>query len=339
MQILKLKKRVVKMKKLLVTLLVLSLCLTGGMLQGFAVAMPPLYGDVNQSYSVNITDATIIQKALAGQITLDYLDSLLADYNHDGEITIADVTDIQKKIAGVKLSSNCGGILDIYISITDFYADYLSGSVSKGKSVTFTAKAVGSANITYEFEMNGTVVQPRSESNTFTYVFEEAGSYYLYVYAYNESGYYKTSSMSFYVREEIPDDEVRLIRTKLTTERLKSEIIGYSATAQAEGGEGPYCYDFILRPDSGYGETGLSEKDIEAFNQYIKNNETDWQIRYDEHNFAYYYRAFTENNSVYIDRNMWSIFPDINFELLIQAKDSNESLSSTERMLVLRQGY
>lgn len=95
--------------------------------------------------------------------------------------------------------------------------------------------------------------------------------------------------------------------------------------------KGPHYYDFILRPDTSYGETGLSERNIEAFNQYIKNNETDWQIRYDEHNFACFYREFSENNSVYVDRGMWGhTYPGDDFELLVQAKDSNGLLSGME---------
>lgn len=59
-------------------------------------------GDVNLDGKVNITDATAIQKYLAGSIEFSEVRKLNADVNGDGNITVTDATAIQKIIAGVK---------------------------------------------------------------------------------------------------------------------------------------------------------------------------------------------------------------------------------------------
>ncbi len=58
-----------------------------------------ILGDVNLDGSLNVQDATIIQKSVVKKITLTSLQKKVADFNGDGEINIKDVTAIQKKIA------------------------------------------------------------------------------------------------------------------------------------------------------------------------------------------------------------------------------------------------
>lgn len=57
-------------------------------------------GDVNGDGELNISDATLIQRALAQITVLDEAQSVLADFDGDGSVTINDVTLIQKEIAG-----------------------------------------------------------------------------------------------------------------------------------------------------------------------------------------------------------------------------------------------
>lgn len=61
-----------------------------------------LLGDVTLDGKVNITDATEIQKYLAGNIDFTEVRKLNADVNGDGNISIADATTIQKIIAGIE---------------------------------------------------------------------------------------------------------------------------------------------------------------------------------------------------------------------------------------------
>ena len=59
-------------------------------------------GDVTLDGNVNITDATAIQKYLAGSVEFSEVRKLNADVNGDGNITVADATAIQKMIVGIQ---------------------------------------------------------------------------------------------------------------------------------------------------------------------------------------------------------------------------------------------
>lgn len=56
-------------------------------------------GDVNRDYTVNIDDATEIQKSLAEIILFDDEQTALADVDGDGEVSISDATAVQFMIA------------------------------------------------------------------------------------------------------------------------------------------------------------------------------------------------------------------------------------------------
>lgn len=58
-------------------------------------------GDVNQNNTLDIEDATEIQKYLSGMKELNDIELKAADYNHDGQVDIADVTKIYFKLAGL----------------------------------------------------------------------------------------------------------------------------------------------------------------------------------------------------------------------------------------------
>lgn len=58
-------------------------------------------GDVDFNETVNINDATLIQKHLAKFDTLNYNNIQNADFNGDGKVNINDVTVIQKKLANL----------------------------------------------------------------------------------------------------------------------------------------------------------------------------------------------------------------------------------------------
>lgn len=60
---------------------------------------PEVTGDVDGDGKVTISDATSIQKYIAGFAVAPF-DSLAADVNKDGAINISDVTDLQNDIAG-----------------------------------------------------------------------------------------------------------------------------------------------------------------------------------------------------------------------------------------------
>ena len=61
-------------------------------------------GDVNGDGSVTVQDATVLQKYLAGLVTLSDEQLAVADTNGDGSVTVADATVIQKYLAGLVTS-------------------------------------------------------------------------------------------------------------------------------------------------------------------------------------------------------------------------------------------
>ncbi|MGN0503993.1 MAG: dockerin type I repeat-containing protein, partial [Ruminococcus sp.] len=58
-------------------------------------------GDVNMDGKINISDATEIQKGIAGLVSLSDYQNKLADVNKDGKSNVADATHIQKFVAGL----------------------------------------------------------------------------------------------------------------------------------------------------------------------------------------------------------------------------------------------
>lgn len=67
-----------------------------------------LLGDTDLSGSVNVKDATLIQKAIAGLATLDEVQTILADTFADGNVNVKDATEIQKAIAGLPANALIG---------------------------------------------------------------------------------------------------------------------------------------------------------------------------------------------------------------------------------------
>ena len=60
-----------------------------------------LLGDVNGDGQVTVVDATLIQKYIAGLVTLSDTQKAAADVNNDGSVSIVDVTQLQTYIAGL----------------------------------------------------------------------------------------------------------------------------------------------------------------------------------------------------------------------------------------------
>ena len=60
-----------------------------------------LLGDVNGDGQVTVVDATLIQKYIAGLVTLSDTQKAAADVNNDGSVSVIDATLIQKYIAGL----------------------------------------------------------------------------------------------------------------------------------------------------------------------------------------------------------------------------------------------
>jgi len=63
--------------------------------------IPTLLGDADLNGSVNVKDATIIQKHVASLLTLDEAALAVSDTNKDNRVNVSDATTIQKLVAGL----------------------------------------------------------------------------------------------------------------------------------------------------------------------------------------------------------------------------------------------
>lgn len=215
-----------------------------------AMIRPIITGDVDWNYKVDVNDVTLLQKALAGSAEIDKSQNYAGDVNFNGVTNVEDVTLIQLHIAGKyefeRKSTNLEHI------IRNFCADYDSGKAMTGTPVTFTATMdSGVTPFSYEFLINGEVVQQKSESNTFTYTFSESGSYDVSVRSYNaiddctEETLYNYTVVDAYESE---DPVIVGIHTDV-------DYIGYdeyslTISANAIFGTAPYQYKFTL--DNGF---------------------------------------------------------------------------------------
>ena len=59
------------------------------------------YGDANGDGKINISDATVIQKAIVGIVNQNEIERINSDVNFDSDITVIDATTIQMYIVGL----------------------------------------------------------------------------------------------------------------------------------------------------------------------------------------------------------------------------------------------
>ncbi len=67
-----------------------------------------LIGDANGDGKINVKDATQIQKAVAGLVTLDDVGNLAADSDQNEKVNVKDATAIQKFVAGIPVDAPIG---------------------------------------------------------------------------------------------------------------------------------------------------------------------------------------------------------------------------------------
>lgn len=304
------------MKKVISIILAFALCMSLFAIHAGAALPPVVYGDLNYDYEADIIDVTLIQRGLIGITEFSYEAQLRADFDHDGEASIIDATWIQRKDVGMTIPENFGGEADQNILVTSFYADYDSGKATCNIPVTFTARAnCGEEGCTYEFFIDGQLVQERSVKNTFTYTFTYSGDYDVMVRAYNKDGFRASSKIyqyyydypcetSYRVVDSYPTDKFELIAVNCIDLMYSSSP---EVAARASGGTAPYTYNFTI-PEA-----------------YDCEGDSNWKLLYDDNNIPYLYRDFSEENSVFIPFDL--LEPRTQYELIVQAKDANGNLT------------
>ena len=304
------------MKKVVSIILAFALCVLLFAIHAGAALPPVVYGDLNYDYEADILDVTLIQRGLVGITEFGYEAQLRADFDHDGEVSIIDATWIQRKDVGMAIPESYGGWASQDITVTSFYADYDSGKATKNTPVTFTARAnCGEEGCTYEFFIDGQLVQERSVKNTFTYTFTYSGDYDVMVRAYNKDGFRSSSKIyqyyynypcetSYRVVDSYPSDKFELIAVNCIDLMYSSSP---EAAARASGGTAPYTYSFTI-PEA-----------------YDCEGDSNWKLLYDDNNIPYLYRDFSEENSVFIPFDL--LEPRTQYEFIVQAKDANGNLT------------
>lgn len=241
------------MKKL--TKAVLSGTLVAGMLaaqcfSASATIRPIVTGDVDWDFKVDINDVTLLQNGLAGSEELSKYQLYAGDVNFNGVTDVEDVTLIQCNIAG-KYEFSQKMTYDYTIHTKIFYANFDSGKAMAGVPVTFTGVADGGLEpFTYEFYVDGELVQPKSSSNTLTYTFDKSGRYYVEYKSYNIFNDVTERSMYYTVVDPYESDTPVICAIHTDTEYVGFDDRNLTISANVVLGTAPYQYKFTL--DNGF---------------------------------------------------------------------------------------
>lgn len=213
-----------------------------------AVLGPMPVGNVDKTGGVTIKDATLIQKHIANLIALEKVQIALADVDGDKIVTIKDATMIQKYCANIIDSFPATGIIN-NIDIQSVNADFNSGKGMVGVPVTFmvTANAIPEP-ITYEYYVNGEIVEKNTTNNTFTNTFEEAGIYEIKVIAYNDFGTASSATIGYEIVDTYKSEKVSVKsfyhnKTEMSFNTIETDTV---LTATAMFGSGEYEYAFYV---------------------------------------------------------------------------------------------
>ena len=235
-----------KITKAIISLTTVSSMLLIPIFSASAAKSPLWYGDVDSNGKVDVNDVSALQNYLAGNTELTKRQFYAADVFKNGEISVNNVTAIQKDIAGIdRFFPNFES--SHYVIFDNFCADFDSGKAMAGVPVTFEADAHGGvAPLTYEFLINGEVVQERGDSVTLTYTFETAGDYDVEVRCYNSFDEYESENMSYTVVEAYESENPVICGIHTDKDYISYEDRSVTITANAIFGTAPYQYKFTF---------------------------------------------------------------------------------------------
>lgn len=253
--------------KICITLLVLA-TLVCTQIFSISAAIRPIYrGDVDDNGRIEIDDATLLQKYLAGMEALNKEELCAAEVDGDDKLTVDDVTMIQKYCAGLIKSFNTKNVWRD-IQVYNFYSDYSSGKAPVGTPITFYAIVSGAEPLTYEFYVNDVLVKELSDSSAFTYTFDKAGNYAITMRTYNAFDKYSDYTETFKVVDAYSLEQP--IISALYFDRLQLMFgDNLTLTANAVGGTAPYEFKFSI--DDGLYVQDYSENNTFNLESYISN--------------------------------------------------------------------
>lgn len=257
------------MKKIISLLLCLFLATAVLSIDIFAATAPLNPGYVDDDNDVTIKDATLIQKYLADLCEMTKEQEFCADVDNNGKVTISDATMIQKYVADI-ITEFLRDPGHINVNLYSMYADYDSGMAMAGVPVTFTATAKGYMKpFSYEFIVDDVVVFERSENNTFTYTFDEPGSYIIKLRVYNSFSVMSETTILYEVvapyESDVPVISALYYDKYYFVGYPTQDMLSYdediTITAKAIMGSGDYEYCFLIN--------GEVVQDFSNNNQYL----------------------------------------------------------------------
>lgn len=234
------------MKKTLSILLAVIIILCNP-ISAFAMRKPLFIGDVARDGGP-MDDVVLTQQYLANLVWLSKRQLYAADVDNDNEVTLKDVVTMQKHIAKLIENYEKEDDYNSYVGIKNMYADHLSGRAMPGEPITFTVvPAGGVAPFSYEFSINGDLVQQYSDKNTLEYTFKYPGEYDVVVTIYNSfDEVIEHTIVNYQVAEPFTSDKPMVKAFYLDRLDVCDVDKDITFTATAFMGEGPYLYRFLL---------------------------------------------------------------------------------------------
>lgn len=234
-----------KYARILSVILVVAILICAQAISPSAARRPYHFGDVDCSYSIEITDATMIQRHLSQLSTLTDAQIFLGDVDRDNKLSVIDATHIQKDVAGYEDDSETGDYCFIDLYAKALISDYSSGLAATNVPVTFTAISGGGPSpVQYTFYVDGEIKREADSDNTFVYTFNKAKTY--------KVGYTVSNLFGITGAYEIDFTVNNYMTTGLTIQSVyhkgfyDSDVV---FCAIAGNGEPPYEYSFSLNQE------------------------------------------------------------------------------------------
>lgn len=295
------------MKKTLALLCAFLILVTIGMLDFSAALRPDIMGDIDCNCRVDVTDATAVQKHVAGIQELVGAYRYLADVDDDLRLTVKDATAIQKYVAGLDASYSVGE--DFYQESDEmFYCSHLSGRAWVGEEITFSTNGLGryyrKEAYAHRLYINDELVA-EGKTNYLTHVFLEPGIYDVKIEGYTS---FDTDGVGYSYTWYDYEVTVPATQDEVVIKNLQCAQNPDSAAFYVD--EGPFEFEVTAQGGSGEYEYLFKIDDIELIPYYLDFNtmtidfseffvpQDEWDYYYGEHTVSVCVRDVHNNSDV-----------------------------------------